>query len=560
MRKNPPSNWFRFSLFKALFIIALALPSMWTLGFNAWGAVHFLLMDEPFVGLDRGHATAPGQAERSRHVTLNPLVTHPDFVFEGDRLWLNFFEDALFPAEVDSVTTNRMGTVTIRVRIDEKEFSHALIITDNGQSIVLADIPEMGRQYRISYESLEAKYQLFETPMQDLDYLEPIAVEIPTGLQDLDSSGYHGSSMVSSDPSPPEFDEPDLMSIQQGIDDPATISVMIVYTPAARQWAVNSGGINNVIAAAMARAQLVADNSSTGVTFELVHSAEVDYLESGSAVTDLSRLRGASDGYMDEIHYWRDLYGADLVSLFAYVNDVGGAGYLLNTPFGRPDSGFSITRVQQAAGTYTHVHEMGHNMGLDHHKQQLESPGPGLFTYSAGWRWVSNDQSRYCSVMTYENGVYFSDGLSHTRVPYFSHPNFSHLGAATGHVLDGDNARTFRELKHIVAAYRVSEFAVTLAGGQVITNLSGAQGSTRDYKIAVPPGQSSLTIKIWGGSGDCDLYVKFGSRPTTSIWDYRPYLVGNNETVTVNYPASGDWYIMLRGYTAYSGVYLSASY
>ncbi len=100
----------------------------------------------------------------------------------------------------------------------------------------------------------------------------------------------------------------------------------------------------------------------------------------------------------------------------------------------------------------------------------------------------------------------------------------------------------------------------TLSNGQTVSSLSGASSSEVFYKIAVPSGQTSLEIKIWGGSGDCDLYVKRGSEPTTSSYDYRPYLNGNNETVTVSNPASGDWYIMLRGYQSYSGMSLQATY
>ncbi len=105
-----------------------------------------------------------------------------------------------------------------------------------------------------------------------------------------------------------------------------------------------------------------------------------------------------------------------------------------------------------------------------------------------------------------------------------------------------------------------SNTVTTLSNGQTVSNLSGASGSEVFYKISVPSGQTSLEIKIWGGSGDCDLYVKRGSKPTTSSYDYRPYLSGNNETVTVSNPASGDWYIMLRGYSSYSGLSLRATY
>ncbi len=101
---------------------------------------------------------------------------------------------------------------------------------------------------------------------------------------------------------------------------------------------------------------------------------------------------------------------------------------------------------------------------------------------------------------------------------------------------------------------------ITLENNVPVPNISGSSGSERMYKIDVPSGQSVLEITISGGTGNCDLYVRFGAQPTTSTWDYRPYLSGNNETVTVNNPQGGTWYIMLRGRTAYSGVTLNADY
>jgi hypothetical protein len=99
-----------------------------------------------------------------------------------------------------------------------------------------------------------------------------------------------------------------------------------------------------------------------------------------------------------------------------------------------------------------------------------------------------------------------------------------------------------------------------LTNGAAVTGLSGSAGVGQYFKIDVPAGQDTLKISTSGGTGDVDLYVKRGSLPTTTSYDYRPYKVGNNETVDVNDPAAGTWYIMLRGYTNYSGVTLKATY
>lgn len=110
------------------------------------------------------------------------------------------------------------------------------------------------------------------------------------------------------------------------------------------------------------------------------------------------------------------------------------------------------------------------------------------------------------------------------------------------------------------AEYSFTGTVVLLSNGVPVTNISGAEGSERIYRLVVPGGQAKLEIKISGGTGDADLYVKRGSPPTTLEYDYRPYLVGNEETVTIDNPTSGDWFMMIRGYRAYAGLTLVATF
>jgi len=44
------------------------------------------------------------------------------------------------------------------------------------------------------------------------------------------------------------------------------------------------------------------------------------------------------------------------------------------------------------------------------------------------------------------------------------------------------------------------------------------------------------------------------------VYDYAPFASSNNELVSVNNPAAGDWFILLYGYSAYSGVSVLADY
>ena len=95
--------------------------------------------------------------------------------------------------------------------------------------------------------------------------------------------------------------------------------------------------------------------------------------------------------------------------------------------------------------------------------------------------------------------------------------------------------------------------------GAAITGLSGAAGTDQFFFIRVPGNAAQLVVTINGGSGDADLYTRFGSRPTTSVYDCRPYRSGNSETCMISAPQAGNHYINLRGYAAYSGVTLMAN-
>jgi len=99
-----------------------------------------------------------------------------------------------------------------------------------------------------------------------------------------------------------------------------------------------------------------------------------------------------------------------------------------------------------------------------------------------------------------------------------------------------------------------------LANGVPVTGISGAASSAQYWTIEVPAGATDLNITMSGGSGDADLYVRRGSAPTTSSYDCRPYRAGNNESCTFAAPTAGTWHVMVRGYSTFSGVTLTASY
>ncbi len=88
--------------------------------------------------------------------------------------------------------------------------------------------------------------------------------------------------------------------------------------------------------------------------------------------------------------------------------------------------------------------------------------------------------------------------------------------------------------------------------------LSGSAGAELFFQLDVPAGANEVSFLMSGGSGDADLYVKKGSQVSRSNYDCRPYATGNDESCAGSGP--GVYYVMVRGYTDFTGVTLRSSY
>jgi gliding motility-associated-like protein len=249
------------------------------------------------------------------------------------------------------------------------------------------------------------------------------------------------------------FDASNCTFPADNIEDTVTISVLIVYTAAAKQYATTYfTSIDNVIDLAMQRSNLAMSNSATNITFSLAYKYETTYTEVNND-QDLYNLQGTNDGKMDEVHDLRKQYKADFVMLIPAVTFTGGVAFRLNTEAGFPTLAFGLSRVQQTSGTYTLVHEMGHILGCGHHWQQNTQAGPGLYTYSSGYRGQNASSQWYSTVMTYEAGTYFADGHYAERIPYFSDPAKLHNGVYIGDATHANNVLGVKKTKHVSSRY-----------------------------------------------------------------------------------------------------------
>lgn len=100
----------------------------------------------------------------------------------------------------------------------------------------------------------------------------------------------------------------------------------------------------------------------------------------------------------------------------------------------------------------------------------------------------------------------------------------------------------------------------TLTKDVAIGDNEGDTSSEQFFTLHVPDNAVNLEFTTQSGSGDIDLYVKFGAKPTTTNYDCRSINFGTSQNCGVSTPSEGTYYAMLLGNAAYSGVSIEGTY
>ncbi|MEO8195416.1 MAG: pre-peptidase C-terminal domain-containing protein, partial [Thermoanaerobaculia bacterium] len=174
------------------------------------------------------------------------------------------------------------------------------------------------------------------------------------------------------------------------------------------------------------------------------------------------------------------------------------------------------------------------------------SASSGATSYSVSRATVSGGP--YSSVGTSSASPFADSGLTCNTTYYYV------VSASNGSCSSGNSAQAS------VTTAACSGGGSVLTNGVPVTGISGATGNQQNWTMAVPAGASNLVFQTSGGTGDVDMYVRFGAAPTTTTYDCRPYVNGNAETCTFASPGTGTYYVMLNAYSTYSGVSLVGSY
>ncbi len=304
------------------------------------------------------------------------------------------------------------------------------------------------------------------------------------------------------------------------------VDVLVLYTPACRDYNGGTSGVRAFIDTAVAAANTAYANSQIDMRLNLVAAVEVNYTENADMGVDLGRLANGSDGYLDNAASLRNTYGADLVCLMRRNTAGGTAGiaYLLGSPTS-PSSyaAWSVTADNAAVSNHTFAHELGHNMGCLHARP--ESSSGGAYTYSFGHRFYGTNNVQYRTVMAYSPG---------TRIAYFSNPSVSYQGTATGVAVNqanpANNALSISNTKSVVAAFKAQTVGFNIVptslfwqktdGTVRVWHMSGTtRSSTEDLPgVTAPSGWRCMGIKDLNSDGHPDIMWQNTNDGRIAVW------------------------------------------
>jgi hypothetical protein len=292
------------------------------------------------------------------------------------------------------------------------------------------------------------------------------------------------------------------------------IDVMVAFTGDAL---AGMGGETRALATtdlAVAETNQAFRNSGVNTRLRLVHTATIDYAETGDGSIDLQRLRLPTDGFLDGVHAARDAAGADLVVLVVEEMDgFCGIGYV-NGMLNTGGFGFSVVARTCASNGRTFAHEVGHNMGAAH-DWYVDASG-GAFPASKGYTGLTG---RFRDLMAYSN-LCVDTRTSCSQLLQYSNPQLLHNGQRTGVAAgtsltcevgnrenvecDADVATAFASMARVVARFRESRTSVT--GPLVPTLRPGGE-------IYSDSGRYRLTYQTNGN------LVLYDTRPASVLWD-----------------------------------------
>lgn len=332
-------------------------------------------------------------------------------------------------------------------------------------------------------------------------------------------------------------------ALKLNVTQPTVVDLLAVYHPATLSRLGSTAAILQKLNLLIEDTNTAFVNSGVTLTLRLASLSFVNYTESGSMSTDLTRLGETGDGYLDNVMSLRTTVGADLVVMLNSDSTdseghegfvTSGISYTLLDPASpnRDEVAFLVIDASAARGEYLLAHEVAHSFGATHALGDTSSGG--AVGYSHGYRFFGNDGVQYHDIMAYEPG---------TLIPYFSNPAVTYKGRAVGDAATANVARLLNEQSRQVANYRAGK---VIGGVDAWTNsmLAGwfldprAFGNSLTMRVDID-GQTRGTFVA--GSARNDLYSAFGTVNHGFSYAIPPLAAGQHAVNVYVLDASGAW-------------------
>lgn len=201
-------------------------------------------------------------------------------------------------------------------------------------------------------------------------------------------------------------------------------------------------------------------------------------------------------------------------------------------------------------------HQSNYSSGMDvHHSSGVFNKAFYLLANKAGW----NTRKAF-EVMTNANKLYWTSNTNWDSAGNGAIDAACDLGYSTA------------DVKSALASVGVTSEASSSSCGTttptdgVLTNgvtETGLSGNAKDqlfYTLAVPAGATDLKFVTTGSSGDADLFVKFGAKPTLSSYDCKSTSSSSNESCDISSVQTGTYHVMVEAWNTISGTSLTGSF
>ncbi len=481
-------------------------------------------------------STASGKkirgVRRSRKTKIDSRRINGQELRNGDQIDLDLFSDAKLRGTIKKVDYRSPTSFTLSGKINGDKGGTFIWSRENEASSISLQT-EDGKIYEVSPLG-NTDHEVTEIDTATVPTDGPQIT--PTKNQLISDNDEVPVGNVSS--LPPPISSPSVSTNLTNVD------VMVVYTAAARAAAGGTSGVLAKINNAISDANQVYEASGIPAKLNLVKTYETPYVETGTMGTDLSRLQNTSDGVMDEIHTLRDQVGADIVTLWVNKGDYCGSGYIMYDPSPSYSStAFNVVLNSCATTNHSYVHELGHNMGAQHNRENASLVTS--FKYAYGYRFYGTSGQLYRDVMSYSlNGKGIRIGMfSNPEKTYDGKPEGVDVASTTG---AAHNTLVLKQTIPLVASYRPHVTNLAVVTPQVATTTSLTSTSTVAVSGTIIDNENKNGISMTSGWSVSTLVV--GSNSPYSGYYYHDNNSGKGSktyTFTFRPTETGDYQVAL---------------